>query len=123
MIVETWRINPIIFLATSDCCLREMRFRNTCYIFYNCDEPADASLLFLPDAKGMVELAATRLIRESTASRVRDILIACQSEKVDLYYKNAPTKFCYTVKKHGQSEPMSCLAEKSNVSGSENVMY
>jgi len=36
--------------------------------------PADAGRELLPDAKGMVELAATRLIRESTASRVRDIL-------------------------------------------------
>ena len=42
-------------------------------VFEN-QEPAGTYRPLLTDAKGIVELAATRLIRESTASRVRDIL-------------------------------------------------
>lgn len=87
--------------------------------FCNLVEPADVNLLLLPDAKGIVELAATRLIKESTASRVRDILMACQVATVNILHQireTARTKFCYKVKKHGQCEPMSYLAENSNVS-------
>jgi hypothetical protein len=46
------------------------------------DKPEDSCRIILPDANGIVELAATRLIRESTASRVRDILLVCQQSEV-----------------------------------------
>jgi hypothetical protein len=46
--------------------------------------PDDNCLLFFPDAKGIVELAATRLMRESTASRVRDILTVGQHTTVTI---------------------------------------
>ena len=55
---------------------------------FKTEKPAGTSRL-LPDAKGMEELAATRLMRESTASRVRDILPWSEGAAIILREKTA----------------------------------
>ena len=70
-----------------------------------------------------MELAATRLIRESTASRVHDILLVVVKmrykeftikHKHDNFEGTLHTKFCCRAKMPGQFEPRSCLAKKEH---------